>query len=155
MCPPPEAAERLDRDALPELAALLEAAGLPAQDLAERGRRFWRLRDAAGILGYGGLEGDGPDLLLRSVVVVPARRGGGVGRVLVAALVAEARHLGAERLWLLTTGAAGFFDRLGFRPAARDAVPPAIAATAQFVGLCPASADCRVLAVPPIAACPE
>ena len=49
---------------------------------------------AAGLLGYGGWEGDGPDALLRSVVVPPERRGRGDGATLVAALTATAQAHG-------------------------------------------------------------
>ncbi|WP_454017677.1 GNAT family N-acetyltransferase [Azospirillum sp. Marseille-Q6669] len=100
---------------VPTLAELLAANGLPIDDLAAPGRRFWRVADGDDLLGYGGLEADGPDGLLRSVVVPPARRRSVAGKAVVAALSDEARRLGVERLWLLTTGAAGFFERLGLR----------------------------------------
>ncbi|TWA64428.1 hypothetical protein FBZ82_110119 [Azospirillum brasilense] len=45
--------------------------GLPNQDIADAGRRFWRVDDPDGLLGYGGLEVHGRDGLLRSVVVPP------------------------------------------------------------------------------------
>lgn len=140
----------LTAEDLPPLADLLAANGLPTGDLSAPGRRFWRVTDGDGLLGYGGLEDFGADGLLRSVVVPVERRGGGAGRAVVAAVSAEARRLGVERLWLLTIGAAGFFERLGFRRADRNAAPADIAASAQFAGLCPASAAClrRDLAPP-------
>ncbi|TWA87901.1 amino-acid N-acetyltransferase [Azospirillum brasilense] len=135
----------------PSLAGLLAAAGLPTGDLTAAGRRFWRVADEYGLLGYGGLEAHGRDGLLRSVVVPPDRRGRGAGRAVVMAVVAEARRLGLGRLWLLTTGAAGFFERLGFRRTERLSVPPGIASSAQFAGLCPDGAACLRLdlALPP------
>ncbi|CAO3435649.1 Arsenate reductase (EC 1.20.4.1) glutaredoxin-coupled, glutaredoxin-like family [Azospirillum doebereinerae] len=126
----------------PALASLLAANGLPTDDLGEPGRRFWRVADAQGTLGYGGLELHGADALLRSVVVPAERRGAGGGRAVVAALRAQAVTLGVERLWLLTTGAAGFFERLGFQRVERASAPPAIQSSAQFAGLCPGSAVC-------------
>lgn len=137
----------------PSLVALLAAEGLPTDDLTAPGRRFWRVADEDGLLGYGGLEAGGADGLLRSVVVPPDRRGLGAGRAVVAAISEEARRLGVERLWLLTTGAAGFFEKLGFRRADRASAPPDIAASAQFAGLCPGSAVCmRRDLHPPVAA---
>lgn len=122
------------------LARVLRDAGLPGDDVRLPGRRFFRVGpDGAGVC-YGGLEGDGPDLLLRSVAVPPPARGRGLGRAVVRALEAEATRLGAVRLHLLTDTAARFFEGLGYRPAERAAAPPAIAATAQFASLCPASA---------------
>ncbi|WP_448206007.1 arsenic resistance N-acetyltransferase ArsN2 [Azospirillum sp. sgz302134] len=126
----------------PSLDRLLAAEGLPTDDLTAPGRRFWRVADERGLLGYGGLEPYGADGLLRSVVVPPDRRGGGAGRAVVEAMGEEARRLGVERLWLLTTGAAGFFERLGFRRTERASAPPDIASGAQFAGLCPSSATC-------------
>ncbi|MDQ2104585.1 arsenic resistance N-acetyltransferase ArsN2 [Azospirillum isscasi] len=127
---------------LPPLAGLLAANGLPTGDLTMPGRRFWRVEDEDGLLGYGGLEVHGPDGLLRSVVVPPDRRGSGAGRAVTAAVSEEARGLGVERLWLLTTTAADVFERLGFQRTDRASAPPGIAASAQFAGLCPGSAVC-------------
>lgn len=71
-------ATRLDPGALSDLAAMLVDAGLPTSDLADAGRIFFRFDDN-GLTGFGGLEGDGADRLLRSLVVVPDRRRTGVG----------------------------------------------------------------------------
>ena len=49
---------------VPALAELLAANGLPTDDLTAPGRRFWRVVDAEGLLGYGGLESYGADGLL-------------------------------------------------------------------------------------------
>ncbi|MCW2244278.1 arsenic resistance N-acetyltransferase ArsN2 [Azospirillum canadense] len=138
---------------LPSLAELLAANGLPTGDLTAAGRRFWRVADRDGLLGYGGLEAYGADGLLRSVVVPAERRGGGAGRAVAAAVSEEARRLGVARLWLLTIGAAGFFEGLGFRRTDRKSAPADIASSAQFAGLCPGSAVClRRDLVPPATA---
>lgn len=132
----------------PRLRAALDAAGLPAGDLLLPDRRFFRFGPRDEGACYGGLEGDGPDLLLRSVAVPPALRGRGLGRAVVAALEGEAARLGAARLHLLTTTAARFFEGLGYRSAERAGAPSAIAATAQFAQLCPASAAYLVKHLP-------
>jgi len=124
----------------PRLHAALDAAGLPSGDLLLPGRRFFRLGLEGEAACYGGLEGDGPEMLLRSVVVPSSARGRGAGHAIVRALEAEAARLGAVRLHLLTTTAAPFFQGLGYRSAERAAAPPVIAATAQFTSLCPGSA---------------
>ncbi|MDF2381766.1 GNAT family N-acetyltransferase [Nostoc ellipsosporum NOK] len=122
------------------LARELTAAGLPVDDLAEPARQFFRFDDAAGLVGYGGIEGVGADRLLRSVVVVPARRKAGLGGALVAALEHAAAEEGARAFYLLTTTAEPFFRRLGYAPAERSGAPAAIADSAEFRMLCPASA---------------
>jgi N-acetylglutamate synthase-like GNAT family acetyltransferase len=136
-----DALRPLEAEALPALADALRAAGLPADDLAEPGRRFFTWRDAAGALhGHGGWERHGTSVLLRSILIPAEARGQGHGRRLVEALLAEAWAEDAEDAWLLTNGAAPFFARLGFIATPRDLAPPAIAGTRQFAGLCPASA---------------
>ncbi len=83
--------------------------------------------------------------LLRSVAVVPALRGGGVGRALVADRLAAARAMGLAAVYLLTTTAADYFRRLGFAPAPREEAPHNLAASPEFSGACPTSAKCMVL----------
>jgi len=118
----------------PRFAAALADAGLPAGAPAAR---CFALSDGT---GFGAIEGNGADRLLRSVVVLPKLRGTGVGAALVASLIEQARSSGAERLWLLTTGAADFFARLGWVVVDRDSAPAGIRAGDQFTTLCPASA---------------
>lgn len=124
----------------PDLIAVLEAAGLPTDDLQEPGRRFYRFEDDAGLIGYGGLEQIGHDALIRSMVVVDARRGGGLGAEVLSWLEASAAEQKATALYLLTTTATSFFQRQGYVVLPRSAAPAAIAASRQFNTLCPASA---------------
>lgn len=127
-----------ERDAL---AAALTKARLPADDLREPGRRFWRFETADGLpVGFGGLQGLGSDVLLRSVVTLPQLRSRGYGKAIVAALEVEARLLGCRHLWLLATQSADFFRRLGYEPRPRTDAPESIRSTAQFAALCPQSA---------------
>lgn len=115
--------------------ANLRTAGLPTNDLHSQPYRYFEWDGAA----WGGI-GAGADTLLRSVVVAPLARGRGVGATLVNALAEEAHKAGAERLWLLATDAASFFEKLGWRVASRNAAPDSISTSRQFTELCPASA---------------
>ena len=138
----------LSGSALGTLARLLESEHLPAADLHETGQYFYRLDRGDGrSVGYLGLAVFGPDALLRSVIVSPTERGQGNGRRLIAWSVNQAAELGAERLYLLTIGAAGFFGKLGFATIERASAPHAIAQTREFTGLCPASAVLMVRSV--------
>ena len=47
---------------------------------------------------------------------------------------------GVSELWLLTIDADPFFSQLGYAIVGRDAVPDAIASTAEFTDLCPGDA---------------
>ncbi|OWK27528.1 arsenic resistance N-acetyltransferase ArsN2 [Sphingomonas dokdonensis] len=129
----------LESSELAGLAQFLNTADLPNSDLAEPDRMFFRF-DADSLVGYGGLEGQGTDRLLRSIVILGDHRGHGLGRALVATLEQQAHDLGVRRPHLLTTTAAPFFRALGYIDADRDAAPLAVAASREFTSLCPASA---------------
>ncbi len=121
--------------------ALLTQARLPVADIAPGPRqRFLGARDAERWIGIVAIEPLGDAALLRSLAVAPEARSHGVARRLVFAAEALARSLGAREIVLLTTGAAGHFERLGYAPIARDQAPEAVRASTQFASICPASA---------------
>ncbi|MFC3551049.1 arsenic resistance N-acetyltransferase ArsN2 [Lysobacter cavernae] len=124
-----------------EVAALLVAADLPVADLGGTASpaHLFGLRRNGVLVGVVGLEHYGRVALLRSLAVAGARRHGGSGGELLRHAENWAARSGVQQLYLLTTTAAGFFARHGYRDCMRDAAPEAIAATAQFAGLCPAS----------------
>lgn len=113
----------------------LGAAQLPTDDLGGPDQMLFSLSDEEGLIGFIGHEGTGADRLLRSLVVLPPRRGKGYGRMLVERLEGVADGA-VERLHLLTSGTGEFFRKLGYADADRDAAPTFIAATAQFTSLC-------------------
>lgn len=120
----------------PELAAALELAHLPTEDLADDGRIFFALDEDGQPVGYGGYELYGEEALLRSVVVVPEQRGKGYGRAVTDAVLAKAAQAGARRAFLLTTTAEDFFAHEGFAPMERHNAPRAILATKQATTIC-------------------
>ena len=69
-------------------------------------------------------------------------RGEGLAQRVTEFLIAQARRDGLTALYLLSETAGSYFERFGFESVARDAVPPAVAATRQFAELCPQSAAC-------------
>ena len=125
-----------------ELRALLERCGLPIADLAASASlQCYGVQRDGRLLGVVALESYDAVALLRSLAVAPEARGSGLGQALVrfAEREAAARHIG--RLYLLTNTAAPFFAKLGYQATARETAPPAIRMSAQFSGLCPASAS--------------
>lgn len=130
------------------IAAALEGAALPADDVTAPGVRLFTFRSGGEIVGYGGFEPHGPDALLRSIVVQPPRRGRGIGRAIVESLLDRAAADGARTAFLLTQTARGFFETLGFVAIDRAAAPAAIRATRQMTALCPSSATLLVRAIP-------
>lgn len=101
--------------------------------------------DDGGIIGTGGVEPYGVYGLLRSVAVSPARREKSIGRALVLDRLRWAMSRGLASLYLLTTTAPGFFERLGFRTIERDAAPPEIRGSSEFRSICPGNATLMVL----------
>jgi protein-tyrosine-phosphatase/N-acetylglutamate synthase-like GNAT family acetyltransferase len=128
---------------------LLKRADLPTADLTEAHcDDFWFSGPESHPTGLVGLEISGDVALLRSLVVDAARRGTGEGTALLRHAENEARKRGVRTLYLLTTTAEPFFARHGYSRVPRDAAPPAIRATREFSGICPASSAfmCRDLA---------
>jgi amino-acid N-acetyltransferase len=123
----------------PAIRALLQASGLPLDGLS-RDRQFAVVASLDGrLVGCAHVERYGSHALLRSVAVDPGLRGGGIGRRLVGAALADAAG-DASRTLLLTETAAGFFGRLGFRRISRTRVPASVRASIEFTSACPASA---------------
>ena len=126
---------------LNQLRESLSEAGLPYDDISEPGLQFYRFEVDGNRVAYGGLEGSGPDLLLRSMVVCEPRRGEGLGKAVLSELERYAISQGAVRLHLLTQSAAGFFAANGYELLDKGEAPVVISQTAQFKHLCPASAS--------------
>lgn len=132
--------DRAEPRDMPLIARALTAEGLPDADLSGATLLFVFRETTGGVIGFAGLEPFGAAGLLRSLVVLPPARARSHGAAIVAWMAAEARRRGIAELFLLTTGAAPFFEKLGFRYIERRAVPPAVAGSAEFTTLCPASA---------------
>ena len=125
------------------IARLLRAAGLPVEDLdVAMLDAFVVATEGEICVGVAGLEIYESYALLRSLAVEPRHRSRGLGAQLVDTVETEAQARGVTALYLLTTTAATFFERVGYTAHDRAAVPPAIAATTEFSSLCPDTADC-------------
>jgi N-acetylglutamate synthase-like GNAT family acetyltransferase len=112
-------------------AALLSLADLPRAGADRHLADFlMAVHGDAALAGVVGLEVYGGTALLRSVVA--ADRGQGLGRTLVQETLAAARARGIRQVVLLTTIAADFFPRFGFRHIERSAAPPSCRHRANF-----------------------
>ena len=128
------------REDLAWILGLLERSRLPTAGVADHISGFLVAEIPAGPAGCGALERYGSDALLRSVAVMEAHRGRGIGRQIVEALVSRAAAGGIRTLTLLTTSAEGYFTRLGFRAVDRSQVPRSIERSTELQGACPVSA---------------
>jgi len=121
---------------------LLSDSNLPLQDLESHIDAFTLAKCNGILVGTAGLEIYGECALLRSLCVAERHRSKLVGLALVSAIASRAFAQGVRELYLLTTGAAPYFANLGFMQIERELAPIEIRNTAQFAGLCPASAVC-------------
>ena len=125
---------------LPVITALLEANKLPLAGLEAHVATTLVVQRNARIVGCAAVEMHGAAGLLRSVAVDEARRGEGLGHQVTQAALDLARARGLKSMYLLTTTAAKFFPRFGFREVARGDVDAAVRASVEFTTACPASA---------------
>lgn len=120
--------------------ALLAAEGLPPAASAAGSTHFLVIDDDGEVIAAAGIESCGSVALLRSVVVARAYRQQGLARRLTESLVVEARALGHEALYLLTTDADDYFAGLDFVAVDREGAPEAIRRSREFREQCPDSA---------------
>ena len=120
---------------------LLTMADLPTEDLVEdQMAHFFVATVEDEVIGVVGAVPCGPDVLLRSLMVVDALRGHGAGARLVTAAETHALDLGASYLYLLTVTAEAFFRGRSYRVIPRETAPESIRRTREYTHLCPASA---------------
>ena len=124
----------------PALIHLLQAAKLPTSDLPENLSGFTLAYEGDQLVGSAGIENLGDCALLRSVAVAASHQNLGLGRQLQDHALAYARAHGLQSVFLLTTSAEKYFERLDFQRIERLETPASIAQTEQFTALCPGSA---------------
>lgn len=142
MSDPSLTVRKADRESIDRVESLLEANGLPYQDVRAKSESFFIAYAGTACIGTGGVEMYGSNGLLRSVVITDSSRGQGYGTALCDALEEYARTNGVEELYLLTTTATRFFRRCGYEETARENAPANIQQTSEFTDLCPNSATC-------------
>jgi amino-acid N-acetyltransferase len=121
--------------------ASLNAGGLPYSDLTDvQLEHFFFVGSDGAPTGLVGLEVYGTDALLRSLVVGGTDRKKGVGSALVQHAEDYAVSFNVRAIYLLTSTAEVFFERLGYKRVARTQAPASIHSTREFLSLCPASA---------------
>ncbi|GAB2595376.1 arsenic resistance N-acetyltransferase ArsN2 [Spirosoma areae] len=127
-------------DQLTMLAQLLIRNQLSGDDLPNGLPNFWLALKGDRIIGSVGIEVYGNVGLLRSVCVDADVRNQDIARQLCDVARQEAHRQGIHELYLLTTTADRYFERLGFERISRTTVPDTLQQTSQFSSLCPSSA---------------
>ena len=126
---------------LPAVQTLLEAAALPTDGVTD----FFPANYAVGeadneIVAAIGVERYGDNGLLRSAVVADSQRGTGLGSRLTHERIEWCSRQHMRNVYLLTTTAAPFFEKLGFKRVDRADVPAEVQQAPEFASICPSSA---------------
>ena len=119
---------------------LLTDSGLPLDGARDHIREFIVAEENGSIAGCAAVERYGEVALLRSVAVDSAFRDQRLGESMVSQLIGDARRSGVTSIFLLTTTAAEWFPRFGFRSIERALAPAELLESSEFRGACPATA---------------
>jgi len=130
---------------LASIEQLLESTSLPTLGVLEHIRHFLVAESEGKIVGAIGLEVYGETALLRSAVVASELQRTGIGSLLYARNVEQARRLGVQRLILLTNTAEEYFARKGFTTIDQETVIGPVTTSVEFTGACPSHAVCMEL----------
>jgi len=117
---------------LPGIERLLAAAGLPVPQPEDPPVTFLVLVEGDEVVACAGYEQYDDAALIRSVAVADGRRGAGLGRRLVRALVSELFGRRVPEVWLVTLDAMEFFAEFGFEAMERDEVAEAVRESPEF-----------------------
>ena len=85
--------------------------------------------------------------LLRSLVVLERSRAKGLGHKLTRAIINEAKKRSLSSIYLLTTDAEKFFEKVGFSKIIKSKAPKEIKETKQYSEICSDSAVVMKLSV--------
>jgi amino-acid N-acetyltransferase len=125
---------------------LLLEAKLPVEGIRDFFPQNYAVAERDGnVVGAIGVETYGRYGLVRSAVVSEAARGSGIGGDLVRERLAWSRSNNIQQLFLLTTTAPAFFEKLGFQFVDRAEVPREVHQAQEFASICPASATVMML----------
>lgn len=129
-----------DSESFEAFRSLLNASGLPVDDLDFEKDLLVGYYEGDELVGTGGLEIYGPYALLRSLSVKMGIRGKAVGSTITEYLLAEAKARNLKSIYLLTETARGFFLKKGFSDVKREEVPDDIKKSAEYSKHCSQSA---------------
>jgi len=128
---------------------LLESVQLPTIDIKpEHLEHFFAAWAGPTLEGVVGVELHGSVALIRSLAVVPSKRGSGLGSELLARAEQYAVKKGARSLFLLTTAAESYFEKRGYSQLLSEGAPEVIRKTPEFTSICPASSVLMVKHMP-------
>ena len=118
--------------------ALLKKNNLPTEDL-DPGKQMFVVEEGDEVIATVAIEYDYNDALLRSLSVSKEKRNSGIGAELVEFIEDYVKKQGLQNIYLLTTTAADFFSKKGYKIIDRNTIPEFIKNTSEYSVLCASS----------------
>jgi C_GCAxxG_C_C family probable redox protein len=134
---------------LGEIILLLQQNNLPINDIEPGKQHFIVSRIEDEIVGCIGIEGYGELGLIRSLSVKQSYQNKGVGKELYSKALQYCLEKGFNKIYLLTTTAAKYFEAKGWKRIDRAAVPKIMHTSKEFSEICPTTAICMELSIIP------
>ena len=135
------------KEYLSDTISLLKSNELPFQDIDDHMDQLIVLLKSNAVVGCVGMEIYGKIGLLRSLAVDDSLKGEGYGKKLTSEILDYSKKKNLEKIYLLTTTAKTFFEKLGFVEINRNDVDIQIKETNEYKYLCPDSATNMVLSL--------
>lgn len=136
---------KAEKSDLTTLQQILSSCQLPTSDLTEHHlSHFYLLKRGTEAFGSVGLEIYRQHGLLRSLATKKQIRGKGFGQLLVKQIEKYAIEQDVANIYLLTTTAEAFFNKMGYSPIDRDDIPKEVKRSEEFSSICPRSATAMV-----------
>ena len=117
---------------------LLKQNNLPTEDITP-GTQLFVVEEGNNVIATVAVEYDYNDALLRSLSVSGTKKGSGIGSELVLFIEDYVRRQGVQNVFLLTTTAADFFAKRGYKMIDRSNVPEFIQKTKEYSVICASS----------------
>lgn len=130
-----------DQNEIENIHHLLKENKLPHNDIGPH-VEFYLIKSKAVTAGVVGVEIYTPYALLRSLAIADPYKKKGLGKRLTVFMLDYLAVIGIIDVFLLTTTAAKFFEKIGFKKIDRKSVPEDILQTKEFSEICPDSAVC-------------
>lgn len=127
---------------LNETKEILSINNLPSQDIESSNVQMFSALLDSKLIGIIGFENNNNIALLRSFVVLEQYRNKKYGQVICKKFIEMLQEKGFKEIYLLTTTAKEFFEKLGFLSIDRNDAPIEIQNSSEFSSLCPATAQC-------------
>jgi amino-acid N-acetyltransferase len=117
---------------------LLKKNNLPTEDITP-GTQLFVVEDGDEVIATVAVEYDYNNALLRSLSVSEEKRKTGMGAELVSFIEDYVKKQGVQNVFLLTTTAADFFSKRGYKIIERSNVPDFIQNTTEYSVICASS----------------